>query len=174
MMYVGIDPGVHACGVAVVGGEGKLVAAAYVKEAGDIATTTMLAVREAVGLPLLAGLVFVGIEFPQVYRGRARGNADTQDLLELSFVVGRLIECFAWAEFKPLRVDVQSWKRNMPTDVLEARLHKPPPMGLSAEEWSRVRMPAKSYRHNVVDAIALARWLAALGQHKSLAGVTRV
>lgn len=135
--YIGIDPGVRACGVAVVS-DGALTHASYVRGSQDLDVVSRLS-RLVSRYPSAV----VGIEFPRTYAGRAR-RGDANDLLELAYVVGRLVE--AIESTHALRVRVDAWKRGLPTEVLAAQLGRSPPVGLSED--------------NVIDAIALARWLA--------------
>lgn len=177
-LYVGIDPGVRACGVAVIqrdnwssatwgyGPElsGALWARTETAEAlsDDIAEATIKGVRKVMPHKSTRTYdVHVAIEMPETQNGRARGDAATSDLLELSYVVGRIYQACMAQQWKVLRTTPRSWKRGVPTDALTARLELPPPLGLTKDEQSRVVWPAPSYRHNVVDAIWLARWLAA-------------
>jgi len=170
-IYIGIDPGVHACGVAVVQQNvlrHAMWARTQTAEAldPDIVNATMRAVVLGISRPgpwaiyqPSDELRFV-VEMPETENGRARGNAATTDLLELCFVIGRIVEGIrnAFPGAHIARAPVSVWKRGVPTDALESRLFLAPPLGLTKEEHERVVWPARSYRHNVVDAIALARW----------------
>lgn len=171
MIYVGIDPGVHACGVACVEGDSmKLLGAVWARTttADALANEVAEAVQEGIRLTSRTNLHYikpqhytVGIEFPEVTRDRARGDAKTEDLLELCWAIGCIEQALKRHErLHVARVQVSTWKRNVNTDVLEQRLHMAPPVGLDPVEHSTIIWPAPSYRHNVVDAIALARWLA--------------
>lgn len=169
-VYVGIDPGVHACGVAACdkyGLLGALWARTDTKEAlaADVAQAAMHGLRIACQTrpSIRQSDIVVGIEFPEVTRDRARGEAKTEDLLELSFAIGRVVEYIKgrMPDAHVMRVQVSTWKHNMKTEVLAKRLlHMVPPMGLSRAEHGNITWPAESYKHNVVDAIALARWMA--------------
>ncbi len=170
-VYVGIDPGVHACGIAACdkyGLLGALWARTDTKEAlaPDIAQAAMHGLRIATQTrpSIRQSDIVVGIEFPEVTRDRARGEAKTEDLLDLCFAVGRIAEYIQgrMPEAHVMRLQVSTWKHNVKTEVLERRLlHMTPPNGLAPGEASSITWPAPSYRHNVVDAIALARWLSA-------------
>jgi len=179
-LFVGIDSGVHAAGVALCDEDGELLGAEWARadgvrgaRAAHVAEAVVLALRElgSRGVPpeRQRDRIVVGVEFPEVTRGRARGAARTEDLLELAFAVGT-IEATLHHVFRPvgaralvhtLRVRVRAWKANVSTDALAARLALPPPAGLTPHERSTIIWPAPSYRHNVVDAVCLARWLAA-------------
>lgn len=174
--YVGIDPGVHACGVAFCSGS-TLRGAMWARADGtrdalaaNVAEAVLVALSDKFKIAGSARDDFravVGIEFPEVTEGRARGNADTADLLELSYAIGRIEEAVHREVFNAhvVRVQVSTWKKNINTDVLAHRLLKMvPPVGLDRAEHSSIVWPAESYRHNVVDAIALARWLAGWAQ----------
>lgn len=169
-VYVGIDPGVHACGIAACdkyGLLGALWARTDTKDAlaADVAEAALRGLRLAVQSrpSVRSDELVIGIEFPEVTRGQARGEAKTEDLLDLSFAVGRVFEHIKTklSSAHVLRLQVSTWKHNVKTEVLERRLlHMTPPNGLSLAEHKNVTWPAPSYRHNVVDAIALARWMA--------------
>ena len=168
-VYVGIDPGVHACGVAACdkyGLLGALWARTDTKDAlaPEIAQAAMrgLLIATQTRAGLKQSDVVVGIEFPEVTRDRARGEAKTEDLLDLCFAIGRVAEYIKgrMPEAHVMRVQVSTWKHNVKTEVLAKRLlGMVPPMGLSLAETKNIAWPADSYRHNVVDAVALARWL---------------
>lgn len=170
MLYVGIDPGVHAAGVAVCDGSSALQGALWARADGtagalgdDVANAVLVALAVLKVPTLTLQGVTIGIEFPEVTRGRARGAARTEDLLELAWAVGRIEEALrgAMQNTHVMRVAVRTWKANVNSDVLAARLKLEPPVGLTGYEWAHVQWPAPSYRHNVVDAICLARWLSA-------------
>jgi RNase H-fold protein (predicted Holliday junction resolvase) len=154
-MFVGIDPGVRACGVAVIQHDGVVRDARFIRDDADAVADWVRDYFDG-----HYGEVVVGIEFPRTYRGRA-SRGDANDLLELAFAVGRMCGRFAGmlgsADIHPVRVTVDSWKNNTPTDVIEARLRRE----LLPGELRNVTLPAPSYRHNVWDALALAKWLAA-------------
>ncbi len=167
MIFIGIDPGVRACGVAAVDGDGELIGALWARTttkkalAATVVEAAVAGARRFLTTRNYDGSGVVGIEMPRTYGGSAR-RGDTNDLLELSVVVGGLVQATPIHLFAhPVRVDVDTWKRNIDSAVLEARLlgHQWGDSLLSAKEQMRIEWPAKSYRHNVVDAIALARWL---------------
>lgn len=168
-VYVGIDPGVHACGIAASDKYamlGALWARTDTKDAlaEDVAEAALRGLRLAVqSRPSVRNdELVIGIEFPEVTRDRARGEAKTEDLLDLSFAVGRVFEHLKTKlpGAHLLRLQVSTWKHNVKTEVLAKRLlGMVPPMGLSLAETKNVTWPADSYRHNVVDAIAISRWL---------------
>lgn len=169
-IFIGIDPGVHNAGVAIVN-DGTLCAAMWARADGTkaaLADHVADAVLRALPEPVLRAReyaatrdVIVGIEYPELTHGRARGSADTSDVMELAYAVGRIEEALRRELFYAhvCRVRVSTWKRSVSTDVLAARLELPPPVGLTPDERASIIWPAPSYRHNVVDAIAIARWL---------------
>lgn len=166
-LYVGIDPGVRACGVAASDGQsliGALWARSETKErlGDDVVDAAVEGVRRVCSDRRAGGDWVVGVEFPEVTRDRARGDAKTEDLLELCYWIGRVEQQLRERlRAHVVRVQVSTWKHNIKTEVLEHRLLRMvPPMGLSRAEHATITWPAPSYRHNVVDAVALARWLA--------------
>jgi hypothetical protein len=120
-----IDPGVRGCGCAAWTASGELLRAAYVpagapsdKTVGALVRRTAWAVESWISDgPPLEGLV---IERPQTYHGRA-ARGDTNDLLDLSLVVGAL----SLLSTCPLILMRPSeWKGNAPKGVTEARARK--------------------------------------------------
>ncbi len=141
--FVAVDPGVRACGVAAFE-NGELHRAWWSRgELSDIVDEMTLG----------ADLDLVIIETPITVRGRAfRGS--TASLLKLSIAIGELSAFCKARGVKVALTPVSTWKRSVPTEALAARL----PKQLTDVESSRIEWPAQSYRHNVVDAIALGRW----------------
>jgi hypothetical protein len=157
-VYIGIDPGVRASGVAIIA-RGELVRAWWQR---DEAQTVAYVLRGMLRKEL--DDVRVAIEMPRTYGGRARGGADANDLIRLAHTVGYL---HSYLENPPDEVSSafevtlcmpDEWRGgSVPSDVMWERCKR----SFSASELARVELPAKSYQHNVTDAVGIARWLAA-------------
>lgn len=89
------------------------------------------------------------IEMPRVYGGRST-RGDTQDLLNLSYQVGR----FSMLAGYTTLVHPQTWKGQLPKDVCARRVLS----RLAEEERARIPKLAKSRLHNVLDAIGIGMW----------------
>lgn len=113
----------------------------------------------------LAAIERVIIERPQVYAGRqSKGNPN--DLITLAIQVGRYTERFS--RFPVEHVLPREWKGTVNPDVLCRRVYS----ALSAEDRAiidRILTPlaqqplshetlTSGRRHNVLDAVGLARW----------------
>lgn len=156
--YVGVDPGVRGCGVAAVSLAGEVLAAAYVRRRPSY---DLAAYAEEVALSACASAgPIVLVELPQVY---PRGKGDPNDLIALSVVVGAVIASVG--KMSPLAevstVLPREWTKGVPKEIRHAR------MALSPAEDSRVVWPAVSLRHNVRDAIGIARFAASSAARRS-------
>lgn len=163
-MITSIDAGLRGCGVAVWSDDGILVRAAYVqgavKKRGCPLPVRAIAWREmadAVGRYWGQEPDLLVIEAMKTYGGRAKGNADTNDLLDVNAVVGSI------AMLSPnTRVYLpQEWKGGTQKFVDVAGKRYNPiaervKLTLSEIEMARVDFPsAKSLQHNVYDALGI-------------------
>ena len=91
------------------------------------------------------------IERPQVYQGRAQ-KGDPNDLISLAIEVGRISTLFGEVEF----VLPRKWKGTIKKEMMTARIIKT----LTTNELLLVKelKLAKSYEHNVLDAIGIGLW----------------
>lgn len=134
---IAVDPGKHACGVAVFR-EGYLYRAALVPsaEAPFCATDD-------------TGDLVCVCEKPQVYYGRGRGNA--ADLIDISIAAGRMTARYLTRYVKPAE-----WKGQLPKKIHHGRvwaaLEKLGDAG-AGRVWIEKVTP--SLQHNVLDAVAL-------------------
>lgn len=175
MIVISIDPGLRACGVAIWreslepytnGCDGarlvyRLLAAAHVKSKSQARDAqAWIAMSDAVGsyvenyaAPYAFEEFSLVIEFPQTYGGRS-AKGDTNDLLQLSAVVGAI--CQDFSRYQGLNLSVwkpSEWKGNVPKEATAARaLAK-----LTEEEYKQIDWPAASLKHNVSDAIAIGQ-----------------
>lgn len=155
-MLLAVDPGLRGCGVALFSGQ-NLIRCAYLrgsKDAKDGAAWACMAqeVWEWAG----ADATRIVSEFPKVYSaGKSKG--DPEDLLQLAGVVGALSALFSGTVQV---VRPYEWKRQVPKDIMTSRIinRLTGPEG----EVARHGMPARSYQHNVWDAIGIG--LHALGR----------
>jgi hypothetical protein len=150
-MYLAIDPGIDT-GWAIIDTTGTLVACGLGQ---DFPTRSC---RVAL------------IEKPQVYRAvSSKGNPN--DLITLAILVGRYAERLTLAGVCVDLVTPASWKGQIPKDVHHARVVS----GLSAAEVAildrgAIRPRAKTRDHNVLDAVALAKWGHVSGRFSTLRG----
>jgi hypothetical protein len=153
--FVSIDPGKNACGVAVwidyylswagwiknplLKDPGKERAARW----GDMAyMVNTVCVSKIHTQPY--SLI---LEIPQVYDGFS--DEDKNDLIDLAGVQGAIVGVSnVEVEWSPLP---REWKGQLPKEISERRVDSK----LSQDEKDRISWPAKSYRHNVYDAIHL-------------------
>ena len=143
-MLVAVDPGVHACGVAVFR-DTKLERAAYV-ESGGGPLQLRDAVKHWLALTEPARLV---VEKPQVYQARLQ-KGDPNDLIDLAVVVGTMLTILPDSEtVLPAR-----WKGQVPKEIMNVRVMSK----LAPAEEARVSWPKARLRHNVIDAIGIGLW----------------
>jgi len=154
MNYIAsIDPGKNACGVAVWY-PNILIWAGYVKNPfskigkeraekwGDMGRTVtgILGRWKDYGISLV-------LEIPQVYTGPQ--DEDRNDLLDLAGVQGAIVGASRFpVEWSPVP---REWKGQLPKEVSEKRVDAK----LTPVEKQRIEWPAKSYCHNVYDALHL-------------------
>jgi hypothetical protein len=152
--FASIDPGKHACGVAVWSG-GNLIWASWVKNPfakthGKERVERWRDMGKMVAVHLQKwGRYGVGLilEIPQVYSGER--DEDKNDLLDLAGVQGAIVGATGFdVEWSPVP---REWKGQLPKEISVKRVEAK----LSSEEKARIEWPAKSYRHNVYDAIHL-------------------
>lgn len=140
MRYLAIDPGVDT-GWCTFDREGRVLACGL----GFPARSELECVKHAV------------LERPQVYRPeQSKGNPN--DLITLAIQLGRYVERLSTFGIESTLVLPSRWKGQIDKDIHHARVIKT----LSPDE-ARVLAPAlanvpKSKRHNVLDAVALAKW----------------
>jgi hypothetical protein len=152
--FVAIDPGKHACGVAVFIG-GTLRGAYYPQTRGGptrvgiwvgTGTAVLLALKEA-GYP--AGKLGLVCEVPKARESRTDA---ADDLLDLTGVLGVIAPHFNSILWDPRP---EEWKGQVPKEVCHRRLEG---YLTSAEKFCRdqtLNSVSKSLRHNALDAIAL-------------------
>lgn len=156
-MIISIDPGLHACGLAIFHEKTKqLVHAELVKNVTSKDLAELIfhmgwRVQNALEDTGLEGLghIYV-IELPQVYRGSLQ-KGDPNDLVALGAVVGSIL---ALCETDRPRVlyKPREWKGQVPKDIMVKRIISK----LSDDEKARAVLPrAKSLSHNVWDAVGI-------------------
>lgn len=151
MNTLSVDPGLHACGVAVWDDRNQLLWAGYVKNPNGVEFYSMVtAVCVSSNKHACAATKLV-IELPQVYV-RTRSKGDPNDLISLSVLVGAFVgrfggsDPFGYKLYKP-----QEWKGQVPKDIMSARIAS----RLTDEERSKVVLPAAGLAHNVWDGVGL-------------------
>lgn len=147
-MLVSLDPGAKVCGLALFE-DGELASAWLAGTNKHWVQMALNAYQSVVDRVVPEVMREVAIERPQVYRQRFQ-KGDPNDLITLSLVAGAFAGSFipgaAVSEYKP-----REWKGQVPKPAMQKRIES----RLSEEELSRVSWPAKSYRHNVWDAIGI-------------------
>ncbi len=155
-MIVSIDPGVRGCGVAAWHNTGELLRAAYVPGGspdnefiGTTVRNAAWAVEEWISSTDLVMDRLI-IERPQTYRGRSKVG-DTNDLLDLSLVVGALSLLSAC----PLMlVRPSMWKGQTPKSATQERARVK-----LGDLVARVDISCgKSLSPNVWDAVGIGLW----------------
>ena len=170
-MILGIDPGLRAIGWALVeDNTGALRACGLARGAlsgrgpaawGAVVDAAVSDVRlYAAAHEATAASVRVVSEFPQVYAaGKSKG--DPADLLELAAVVGMLAAALKAPRFSV--VLPRAWKGNVPKDIMARRiLAGVTGESLAAYNRDIARVPPY-LRHNVIDAVGIAKWAAKKG-----------
>ena len=133
-----VDPGVHACGVAIWTDRGALSWAGYIP------------VEELTPIWDEHGGLLV-IEMPRIYPGSGQQKGDLNDLLDLATVVGHAEAIFG--KKSTIRVFPGQWKGQVPKKIMTARIQKHmTPLEHSRVEW----IGAKD--HNTLDAIGIGLW----------------
>lgn len=100
------------------------------------------------------------LERPQVYR-QAQQKGDPNDLITLAIQIGRYVERLETAGTKTALVLPNTWKGQVPKDVHHRRIVAKLSPDEAARVASRLEHVAESKRHNVLDAVGLAKWAAA-------------
>lgn len=148
---VTIDPGLRNLGVAIF--RNKILVRAFLWEL-DKSVSRASRVRELRrDLQSLFDLrPFVICETPRVYGGRS-AHGDTQDLLDLSRVVGLIEQEFvtAFGDDCFRAVFPQEWAGQVPKEVRHLRLEE---KMMVAEKAAIEKCPV-SLRHNVLDAVGI-------------------
>ncbi len=97
----------------------------------------------------------VVLEVPQIYR---HSKGDPNDLITLALQAGGYRERFQSKGFRVVTVKPAEWKGQVDKDMHNARVIK----SLPPEELELFKLKTKSLaaskRHNVIDAIGLAKW----------------
>jgi hypothetical protein len=147
-VLLSLDPGAKVCGLALFE-DGELASAWLAGTKGHWVQMALNAYQSVVDRVVPEVIQTVAIERPQVYRQRLQ-KGDPNDLVTLALMAGALVGHFipqaSIAEYKP-----REWKGQVPKPVMQRRIES----RLSQEELGRVSWPAKSYRHNVWDAIGI-------------------
>lgn len=152
--FVAVDPGKHACGVAVFY-DGKLYGAYYpmaprmgsrVEQWVQTANAVYLQLKKSQAYTSDLGLVC------EVPKARKERTDAADDLLDLTGVLGALAPRFRAVLWDPRP---EEWKGQIPKDVTHKRLET----RLSPAERFRLdatlKAVAPSVRHNALDAVAL-------------------
>ena len=183
---IGIDPGKNNTGIAILK-DGLLLKAALAlvpKEKGydptpvNIGRLATLATNVAyhIGDGLLladlwgvSAITNITFEWPQVYAGAAGHKEDPNDLLPLAGLDGAV--CALLKASAPLAddrihtVNPRTWKGQVPKEIMLKRIVD----HLTPDEQAvldHVQCPP-ALKHNVIDAIGIAKWADAREAHKT-------
>ena len=147
MIYIGVDPGVHECGVAI---EWPRERRAFL-----VRGTLAIMLRD-IHRPLPEALGFelsVCVEGQQFY-GTERSKGDPQDLIRLAQVAGAVLGTLVHRAHDYAIPLPRVWKGNTPKDIHHARLARDYPQWV---EPVAAHTP-KSKQHHVWDAVGLPEW----------------
>lgn len=114
MNILGIDPGLRACGVASVTGEGHWYAGTIRPKTRTLQERIQEIVRHMPRIPW----DLIVIEMPQIYQGYKQ-EGDPNDLLRLSLLVGALIVSLDGEILLPLP---SQWKGQVPKEIHHRRI----------------------------------------------------
>lgn len=161
MITVGVDPGVHACGVGVMSGNTLIAAALVTTDEGRGTSPGRLAfqVWEFVARHLRARASFEGmgrfvIEYPQAYEpGQQKG--DQNDLIRVALVAGA-VAGVAWdrAQCTAELILPRVWKGTVKKEAMTERIEN----RLEIDEKFKIEPVAQNLRHNVIDGVGIALW----------------
>jgi hypothetical protein len=151
---VGIDPGINGCGIAILK-DGTLWDARYAESVLNPAfpthsrvVATAMAAWEHVAL---ARDTHVVVERPQIYPDRPVPSEDVLVLMAVVGALGAMAEehCIPWSWVLP-----REWKKQVPKEIKLRRIEN----ALTTVERARIQEDRKTRRHNVLDAIGIAKW----------------
>lgn len=160
MIYIGIDPGVRACGVAIEYGPREPHFARPRLQAFLVRSDFKTAVARGLDMSTrvrarveAAGEVKLCVEGQQFY-GTERSKGDPNQLIELALVSGLLIGalCFDCEIAHPLP---RQWKGTIKKDIHHDRLRRDHPQWIEPVESDT----PKSMQHHVWDAVGLLEWM---------------
>ena len=167
MIRIGIDPGVHECGVAIewgvlgVDGGTRLIHAAFIVRADESLPVHMQAVHMAKEIARralsVAAPVRVCIESQQVYRSE-RSKGDPADLIKLAHVGGVVLGALAMgahhSDLKSALPLPRQWKGGIPKEKHHPRLARDFPHWVGPVESDTI----PSLQNHVWDAVGLLEW----------------
>ena len=172
MIRIGIDPGVHKCGVAIAQyktwpghGMARVTCSAFVARADyaempcvtgmDMASQIVLRLQ-----PMADGPVCICIEGQQIYPSE-KSEGDPNDMVKVAVVAGALAGALAYAcavsnTPKPrLAMPLpREWKGSVPKDIHHKRLARDYPHWVEPVEADT----PKSLQNHVWDAVGLLEW----------------
>lgn len=152
---IAVDPGLHACGVAIFT-DSVLQDASYIQSDSKYTALNMIAQSMVYSVLAKTGRMYgnMVIELPQVY---PVSKGDPNDLISLAVVIGALVEGFG-GHYTQL-VKPREWGGQTPKKTKNQRVLK----ALRESEKAKiVSVGAKD--HNTLDAIGIGLWK--LGRYK--------
>ncbi len=96
------------------------------------------------------------IEVPQIYPGGGKG--DPNDLITLAIQVGRYTERYASRGRSVEHILPHTWKGTVDADILCRRVMASLPSAERALLEAKLEAFAECKRHNVIDAVGIAKW----------------
>ena len=169
LYYVGIDPGLRHAGWATVDLSGALIACGLARGLATgrgvdawqrVAHEAVDAITTEIPVGTHGADLLVTVELPRIYAaGKMKGDPD--DIVVLAAVVGSIVGAVVEAGANATVVRPADWKGQVPKDVHNRRILS----GLSVKEEFALNGcgAPSSLRHNVIDAIGLAKWAARRG-----------
>lgn len=156
MIRIGIDPGVHECGVAI---EWEGVRAAFiVRSKASSLPLCAFDMRDKISfrMPLtpLGARASICVEGQQVYRSE-KSKGDPNDMIKLAVVAGVVLTVAGGGPLVTTAMPLpRQWKGNTPKKIHHARLARDYPQWV--EPVAADTPP--SLQHHVWDAVGLLEW----------------
>lgn len=155
---IAIDPGVRMCGYAIFN-KRKLAEAGIVRTKYDnlysqvFVLTNLLSNEIIYSKPCVEPFNNFVIELPVVY-DKKQQKGDPNDLIRLAFVAGAITRGLCGSHFpRALTPTPREWKGTLKKEIHHERIKRACP-----EAEPIALKTAKTYRHNVYDAIGLGLW----------------
>lgn len=125
-LWATIDPGISGTGLALLDGK-KLIKYVNIYPEKDWSTWEQRASSILVGLMwhITQDLTQVFIEWPSQFSGtKGLAASNSNDILKLSCLIGRISELFIQRNTRVILVPVQTWKGNLPKAIVAQRAMK--------------------------------------------------
>lgn len=155
MMYLGVDPGLSAFGVALIDDNGDLVAADRIEiPARDRTVESYMhgarKVYDFVSLHVGVG-VDLKVLFEQMEVRKRDHTIDDNDLLSLAYLSGAVLPYLTQVGAQVTMATPFKWKGNVPKSVMQKRLDRDYPDLDFKDRWGHKA-------HDVYDALGMAQY----------------